>query len=156
MRLALFIFVIGAALAQTPVPKAAAPKAAGPTFQTTGTLLQVMRGIMLPNSNIVFDAGNEPPKDDKGWLATQNAALTVAEAGNLLMIGNRAQGRPDWNQLAHGLIAAGQKTYKAALAKNSDALLDAGGDLTEACDACHKKYRDPQREAAEKAKANKK
>jgi hypothetical protein len=153
MRTALIVLSACTVLAQA--PKAATPKAAVPPFQTTGTLLQFMRGIMLPSSNIVFDAGNEPPKNEKGWTAAQNAALTIAEAGNLLMIGGRAQGRADWNQLARGLIAAGQKTYKAALSKNPDAMLDAGGELTDACDSCHRKYRDPQREAAEKAKAAK-
>jgi hypothetical protein len=60
-----------------------AAKAAGPAFQTTGTLLQVMRGIMLPNANVVFDSGNAPPKDDKGWLAAlaKNADALLDAAG---------------------------------------------------------------------------
>jgi cytochrome c556 len=59
--------------------------------------------------------------------------------------------------LAKGLIAAGQKTYRAAMAKDANMLLETGGDLSEACDACHKKYREPvrEREAAAKAKAAK-
>src|SRR5689334_12917954 len=114
MRSVLLLMITGFALAQAP---SRTPAKAPATFQTTGTLLQFMRGVILPNADVVFNAGNEAPKDAAAWLKTQNAALTVAEAGNLLMIGNRGQGRPDWNQLAKGLIAAGQKTYRAAMAK---------------------------------------
>ncbi len=143
-----FLILLALLLVAATLP-AQGPKGTGkggpaPEFETTGTLHQVMRAIMLPNSDIVFEAGNEPPTTDEGWLKAQNAALTLAEAGNLLMIGGRSQGRPDWTQLAKGLIAAGQKAYKAAMAKDPDQMLIVGGDLTDACAACHNKYRDNQ------------
>ena len=89
----------------TKAPEPAAPAAFTPTAH--GTLLQVMRGIPFPASNIIFDAQNgdpEKPKDTKGdgsgsatsqygsiaayagWNAVENAAVAIEETANLIMI----------------------------------------------------------------------
>ncbi|MGH7341719.1 MAG: hypothetical protein ACREKH_14600 [Candidatus Rokuibacteriota bacterium] len=36
---------------------------------------------------------------------------------------------------------ASQAALKAAEAQNKEAILDAGSDLNETCDACHERYR---------------
>jgi hypothetical protein len=136
--------------------------AQAPAARPESNLLQVMRAILFPNSNIIFDAQGEDPAAKKegagtkygnvygGWLAVENAALALSESANLLMIPGRLCGngkpapldRPDWPKFVAGLREAGQIAYKAALTKNQDNIVDASGAVTEACSACHDVYRE--------------
>ena len=140
--------------------KPAAPAAARPTAKVFGNLAQVMRGILFPNSNIIFDAQNNDPTKKKadeqfgnpygGWQNVENAAIALAEASNLLIIPGRVcsngkpapNAQPDWPKLVQGLRDASMESYKAAQSKNMDKIVDAAGTLTEACSACHDKYRE--------------
>ena len=139
---------------------AAAPAGAKPTAKVFGNLAQVMRGILFPNSNIIFDAQNNDPTKKKedpafgnpygGWQSVENAAIALAEASNLLIIPGRvcSNGKPaplnqaDWPKLVQGLRDAAMESYKAAQSKNMDKIVDASGTLTEACSNCHDKYRE--------------
>ena len=165
-------------LAQTPAaasaPKpaaaagrgAAAPQAAA-RYRVHGNLNQVMRGILFPNSNVVFAAQNEEfaaIKQDKepslstdplksiygSWTAVEDSGFALAEAANLLMIPGRVcsngkpapVGNPDWAKFVAGLRDAGMEAVKAARAKNQDAMLDVSDKMTTACSACHDVYRE--------------
>jgi hypothetical protein len=159
--------------AQAPTaPKAAAAKpAAAPTpaarYRTHGNLNQVMRGILFPNSNVVFAAQSEDflkiqqEKDPSlttdplksvynGWTAVEDSGYALAEAANLLMIPGRvcSNGKPapvanaDWAKFVSGLRDAGMEAVKAAKAKNQDAMLDVSDKMTSACAACHDVYRE--------------
>jgi hypothetical protein len=80
----------------------------------------------------------------------ENAAIALGEAANLLIIPGRMCGngkpvpmdQPDWPGFVQGLRDAAQVAYKAAQSKNMDNIVDASGTLTEACAACHDKYRE--------------
>ncbi len=157
--------------AQTPAPKAApAPsKTAAPRAPTQvyANLAQLMRGILFPNSNVVFAAQGDNPADvapakDPAvatnplastygkWAAVENSSLALAESANLLIIPGRkcANGRPvpinnpDWPKFVQGLREAGITAYKAAQSKNQDEILNAADVLTTACSNCHDKYRE--------------
>ena len=159
--------------AQAPAaPKPAAPKAAAAApaaarYRTHGNLNQVMRGILFPNSNVVFAAQSEDfakiaqDKDPstatdplKGvynsWTAVEDSGYALAEAANLLMIPGRvcSNGKPapvgnaDWATFVAGLRGAGMEAVKAAKAKNQDAMLDVSDKMTTACAACHDVYRE--------------
>jgi hypothetical protein len=153
------------AQAKPPAPapaqaKPAAPAPARMTAKIQGNLAQVMRGILFPNSNIIFDAQNNDPTKKKadeqfgnpygGWQSVENAAIALAESANLLIIPGRvcSNGKPaplnraDWPGLVQGLRDASMASYKAAQSKNMDNIVDAAGTLTEACSACHDKYRE--------------
>ena len=147
-----------------PAAQAPAKPAAGAPVRVTakvqGNLAQVMRGILFPNSNIIFDAQNNDPTKKKadeqfgnpygGWQNVENAAIALAEASNLLIIPGRVcsngkpapNAQPDWPKLVQGLRDASMESYKAAQSKNMDKIVDAAGTLTEACSACHDKYRE--------------
>ena len=152
------VCVMVALLTFTAVSTAQAPAA-----KPESNLLQVMRAILFPNSNIIFDAQNEDPGAPKkeagegkygnvygGWLAVENASLALAESANLLMMPGRLCGngkpvpltRPDWIKFVAELRTAGQAAYKAAQSKNQDNIVDAAGLVTEACAACHDVYRE--------------
>src|SRR6185436_20908301 len=145
----------------------AAPAAAPRAQQVHGTLLQVMRGILFPNSNVLFSAQTVDPASVKkdadpassvnplagqygGWPAIENSGLALAEAANLLTIPGRVcgNGKPvpvqnaDWQRFVQGLRDAGMATYKAGQSKNMDKVLDAAGTLTTACSDCHDVYRE--------------
>ena len=153
-----------------PKPAAAKPAASAPTaarYRTHGNLNQVMRGILFPNSNVVFAAQNEEfasLKQDKdpslatdplrgvynSWTAVEDSGYALAEAANLLMIPGRvcSNGKPapvgnaDWAKFVAGLRDAGMEAVKAAKAKNQDAMLDVSDKMTTACSACHDVYRE--------------
>jgi hypothetical protein len=167
----LFFTMVGTAHAQAKPAAAAAKPAQAPakpaagapvrvTAKVQGNLAQVMRGILFPNSNIIFDAQNNDPTKKKadeqfgnpygGWQNVENAAIALAESANLLIIPGRmcSNGKPaplaraDWPGLVQGLRDASMASYKAAQSKNMDNIVDAAGTLTEACSACHDKYRE--------------
>ena len=150
-----------------PTAPAAKPKEGAPAAQIHGNLSQVMRGILFPNSNVIFAGKNANPADLKpdkdpstatdpllstygGWTAVENSGIALAEAANLLTIPGRkcSNGHdapitnPDWPQLVQGLRDAGMKAYEAGKSKNMDKLVDAADTMTTACANCHEKYRD--------------
>ncbi len=171
----------GRAQAQAPAaaPKAppASAKAAAPTPQVYANLAQLMRGIMFPNSNVIFFAQDKNPADVKiagdgsastdplsgtfgGWAAVENSSLALAEAANLLTIPGRvcSNGRAvpvknaDWLKFVQGLREAGIATYKAAQSKSNEKMLDAADVVTTACSNCHDRYREKPAGVADRCK----
>ena len=159
-----------ALVAANPVPATAA---AGPaaTFPATGTLNQVMRGILFPSSNVLFDVQTKDPgAGSKGgvargdaattstrygdvyapWMVVDAAAISIADIGPVLMQpGRRCEnGKPvpvergDWQQYVQGLVNAGRDAYRASQTRNQEAVSDATNVLSDACANCHRVYRD--------------
>lgn len=155
--------------AQTPSKNPAPAKPPGSTIQVQSDLLQLMRGIIYPASNVVFSAQTDNPGELKftpgkdpsmatdpllstfgGWRSVENAALALSESANLLSIPGRkcANGvavpidNPDWPKFVQELRDAGMKAYKAAQSKNQDNMVDAADTLTESCAHCHRKWRE--------------
>jgi soluble cytochrome b562 len=85
-----------------------------------------------------------------GWAQVENSAIALAETANLILIPGRKceNGLPvpleqdDYRKGAQGLADAGLAAYKAAQAKNLEAMVDLSGTISDACAACHEKYRD--------------
>ena len=162
VRLAAIIIVLLATATHAQAPA----RATTPARKVDANLLQLMRGIIYPSSNVVFAAQGDltkfPPAQDPatspnlltssygGWQAVENAGLALAESANLLLLPGRvcANGKPvpvrraDWVKYVDGLRQAGMAAYKAAQSKNQDAMLDASGTVTDACSACHEVYRE--------------
>lgn len=127
---------------------------------------QVMRGILFPNSNVVFAAQGDDPdtakKDPRpseatnplastygGWEAVSNSALALNEAARLLEVARScSNGKPapiqaaTWKKGLSELRAAGLTAYKAAQAKSQDQILEATDQVSAACSTCHDKYRE--------------
>jgi len=142
MRTLLVFFLASVAIAQAPAYKA----------KPIGTLKQVMRGILLPNSDAIFAVAQTAPKDDKEWAAIENSAIAIAEAAALVAMPGRLRDngqpvpvtRPDWMKFSQELADAAQASYKAARTKNQEAVNMSTDRLSEACDSCHGVYRDRQ------------
>lgn len=158
--------------APSPAQSKAAPKGKAAGKQASplpSTLAQVMKGIIYPNSNVIFAAqdtnpADVPPAKDPSvavnplessygkWEAVENAGLALAESARLLTVPGRmcSNGRAvpmanaDWASLVQGLRQAGIAAYRAAQSKDQDKILDAAEVMTNACSKCHDKYREVQ------------
>ena len=123
----------------------------GPPLKPVATVRQIMEGTVHPSSEVVFESvgtiisasGTEEfaPKTGEEWTHVWTNAVTLAEAGNLLMIGDRPKDQSEWMERAQALRDAGVLAMKAAEAKDAEALFSAGGTVYEACVACHNRYR---------------
>jgi hypothetical protein len=109
-----------------------------------------MTWIIDPNAMAIWNSvgtvtteqGSEAkhPKTDDEWATFRNAAATLVESGNLLMLDGRAQDQDQWMATSRGMADAAAAVLEAAEAKDVEAYFDAGGALYEACTACHSIY----------------
>ena len=162
--------VLCVAIVSAQAPAARGRGAAAPAAraqQVHANLLQVMRAILFPNSNVIFSAQTQDPGSVKkdadgtssvnplagmygGWQAIENSGLAIAESANLLTIPGRvcSNGKPapvqnaDWQQFVRGLRDAGMAAYKAGQSKNMDMVVEAADTVTTACMNCHDVYRE--------------
>ena len=141
------------------------------SFPATGTLNQVMRGILFPSSNVLFDVQTrDPGAGPKGgvaradaattsnrygdvyspWQVVDAAAISIAEIGPVLMQpGRRCEnGKPvpvdraDWKRYVQGVVDAGRAAYRASQMRSQDAVSEATNGISDACANCHRVYRD--------------
>jgi hypothetical protein len=122
-----------------------------PTFHTVASVRDLMDATVHPSAEVIFESvgtiisvkGIEEiaPQNDEEWANVRRSAITVAEAGNLLMMGERPKDKGEWMNRARALIDAGILAKKAAEAKNPEALFNAGGIVYEACQQCHERYK---------------
>jgi hypothetical protein len=126
----------------TVAARAQEPAAQPPTtFQAVGTMRQLMIDIIYPVSDAIFYVDREPPKTPQDWSTLRTNALTLAESGNLLMMDGRARDQKNWILESKMLIDIGGKAYKAAQAKDLDAIRALNDSLNAACVVCHYQYR---------------
>lgn len=132
-------------------PQAPAPSQAPPPYHTVADVKTLMQTVIDPNADVIWGAVGTVetkagtvekfPKTDEEWALVRNAAYTVTEAGNLLMLGDRPkEPREQWMKLSRELIEVGQRTVKAAEARDKDAIFSIGGEVYDACSNCHQKY----------------
>lgn len=156
-------------------PAAAASPANTPaallTGLPTGNMAQVMRGILFPSSNLIFNVQNQDPSAQKvgwepgasafswvdwgagiysGWELIDYAAVSLAESAPLLLTpGRRCEnGKPvpvqnaEWIKFTQGLVDAGRAAYRASQSRNRDAVIGVTNQVADACLNCHEVYRD--------------
>jgi cytochrome c553 len=130
MRILALFFIAALAVAQAPS-----------SFQPVGNMSQLMIDMIYPASDAIFYVERAAPQNDREWGALRATALTLAESGNLLMMDKRARDQGDWIKDAKMLVDAGAAAYKAAQAKNLDAIVALNNQLYAACVTCHEQYR---------------
>jgi mono/diheme cytochrome c family protein len=149
---------------------AAAPTGGGGSLPPPeGNLAELMRGIAFPNANIIFNLQiknptGQPPIEVAmpfdyaqwgstiypGWLAVDQATIALTETAALLLTperlcqnGKRAPvEQADWIQAVADMVEVSQEAHQASRARNFDAFVDISEKLNEACDSCHRVYRD--------------
>jgi hypothetical protein len=107
------------------------------------------------------------PRSDKEWKEVRRQALLLIEGANLLMMEGRVVGHPgqkledppgpgdlspeqsqaavvasrdSFVAMAAALRTAGEASLSAIEARNVEAFLESGGNIDEACEACHKQF----------------
>jgi len=110
--------------------------------QGPATIKQLMLDFIHPSSNdILLSVFRGGPQDEKEWAAVRRSALSLAEGGNLLLMRGPAADSGEWVKDAKMLADAGAAAYKAAQAKDGNALAAVAERLDASCTACHKQYR---------------
>jgi hypothetical protein len=130
---------------------------APPPFKPIVDTKRLMESVIDPNADVIWAsvgtiitaAGEENirPQTEEQWMAVRNAAVVVAESGNLLMMVPRAKDE-EWMRISQAMIDTGAKAIQAAEAKNPDQVFEAGGEIYVVCANCHAKYVDPTTGAA--------
>jgi hypothetical protein len=120
-----------------------------PPTRSVASVDEVMDGIVIPGSDVIFDAvvysnGElvQSPKTDDDWHRVRVQALAVAEAGNLLMMAPRARDTDEWMTFSRAMTGRAEAVAQAARDKSADRVLENGGQLYATCVACHRKYID--------------
>jgi mono/diheme cytochrome c family protein len=155
-----------------PGPQATATATSrAPAFPPAGNLGQVMRGILFPSSNIIFNVQTHDPGVPvkpapvdaggfdwtgwgagiyPGWAIVDYAAIAIAESAPLMLTpGRRCENgkpvpvdTPDWIKFTQELAEAGRAAYKASQSRSQEAVSDSSTQLADACLHCHQVYRD--------------
>jgi hypothetical protein len=133
-------------------------------LEVHGTLNEVMKSILFPNSNIVFDLQEGDPSTStaegagvyasvySGWERVRIAGIALAESANLVTLPDRScdNGRPVpvddevFARTAQGLRDVGMAAYRFGQAERweEEAAFELGEQLANACANCHDVYRD--------------
>lgn len=133
--------LLAACGAEQPAP--ALPTMALSTRELMERVIDPTADLFWESSGTIITAAGETsraPTTDGGWQAAVNAAATLVEAGNLLMMPGRARDDKEWMQFARQLQSTAAAGMKAAQAKDEKAVFDTGGDIFLACRGCHMKY----------------
>jgi hypothetical protein len=81
------------------------------------------------------------PTTEEGWVALENGAATLIEAGNLLQMPGRTRApEADWNRYARQLTERAIAAKAAAEKHDKQAVFDEGGRVYEVCTACHEQF----------------
>jgi hypothetical protein len=129
---------------------AACSGAPPPPFQPVADVKQLMASVMDPAADVYWGAVGTvidekgvteiTPTTTEDWDAARNAAIIVAESGNLLMMSSRAKDGGEWMTQARALVNAGQKAVRAAESHDRNAVFNAGAEVYDVCTSCHVKY----------------
>lgn len=141
MRTAVLTCALLAGCADTPEP---------PPFAAVADSRQLMLSVIEPAAEVYWDAVGTimdlegtyeiEPRTAEEWEAVVNAAYVIAESGNLLLMEERAQGRPHWTAMSRAMIDMGRLAIEAAERRDPQAVFEVGGDVYLVCTGCHAVY----------------
>jgi mono/diheme cytochrome c family protein len=165
------VTVVGPAAPASRTPAGASAALAITSSKPPGNMAQLMRGILFPSSNLLFQVQSTDPAAPKsayepgttsfswvdwgagiysGWELVDYAAIAIAESAPLLLAPDRRceNGKPvpvdraDWIQFTAELAEAGRAAYRASQSRNREAVSDVTNQIADACLRCHEVYRD--------------
>jgi hypothetical protein len=141
MRLTVLMWL--AAVMTIPATAAQAPAEADatPVLRPAATMSELMSDVIYPTSDAVLYITTRTPQSEEEWNVLQMKALMLAESGNLLMLPGRARQGEGWMREAKAMYDAGAAAYRAAKARDVEALAALNDPLYRACVNCHREYR---------------
>jgi len=149
-----------------------APAATAAAFPPAGNMAQLMRGVLFPAANMIFnvqryDPGQPPPKTNlskeqgfswvdwgagvyTGWEIVDYAAVALGETAPLMLTpGRRCENGkpvpvndPEWIKFSNELYETSKAVYAAAQTRNQEKVSDITERLADMCLHCHQVYRD--------------
>lgn len=127
----------------------AGPAASQPP-KTMLSVREVMRHVLNPAAETFWKGSGSvsteegvaerAPTSDEAWGQLVDAAAVVLETGNLLQMDGRARTDEAWARFSRQLTEAGAAGMGAAKARDADRVFETGGEVYNACFACHAKY----------------
>jgi hypothetical protein len=162
---AAMLFVLSAATAcvgdvpettGSPGEQAALPAESSPSspstvaFSPVADVQELMARIVDPAADTYWDAVGwivdttgttyVHPDSDEEWETVRDAALVVAESGNLLMMEGRRLDDGPWMGMAQSMVDVGRRAIEMAEARNEQGVFDVGAEIYFACLNCHSRY----------------
>lgn len=135
---------------RTPSEPAAAPSPAAlavpaPPFSVN----EMMVMIVDQPGELLWDVEKEggAPKTEEDWYQLENHAVSLASAATLVQLGGTGPSDaawaadPLWRSSSEQLVQAALLARGAARGKDLPALINANGDIVDACEACHAKFK---------------
>lgn len=109
-------------------------------LHSEATSKQVMLGLSIPASDVLWGVGSKAPENDTEWDRVTANAVMLAESGLMLLQPPRDVGQPEWTRHARDLVTHARAAAAAAQQRDVDALLAAGDEIYNVCEACHNTY----------------
>ena len=149
-----------------------APATVAAAFPPAGNLAQLMRGVLFPAANMIFNVQRydpaTPPKPNQqakdagfswvdwgagvytGWEIVDYAAVALGETAPLMLTpGRRCENGkpvpitdPEWIKFSNELYETSKAVYAAAQTRNQEKVSDITEQLADMCLHCHQVYRD--------------
>ena len=121
-----------------------------PPYNVDRSVKEIMAHVIDPASGLFWRSSGTvvtvqgeqdlSPSTNEGWEAAESAAITTAEAGNLLMLPGRALDNGEWMKWSRQLIEDANAGALAAEHHDKKAMFETGARIYEVCTACHQKY----------------
>jgi hypothetical protein len=146
-----------------------------PQYRLTATVKDIMDSMVDPVADVIWNSvatiitkdgvEERAPRTDEEWAKVRHAAVTIAEATNLLMMPGRQIAKPgeksenpgielepdevaklirqnpaNWATRVASLHASAVETLSAIDKKDVAGLVDSGEKLDQACERCHLDY----------------
>ena len=141
---------IGSVVATLLVASCAEEAPSGPPFRTEMTVKMLMANMVDPAADLLWDAvgtvvdfsgeNHWEPETEEEWLSVRYGAMSIIEAGNLLMMDARARDQDQWIRLSEGMMDAGRLAFEAAEAEDADRVFAVGEQVYNSCNNCHMLY----------------
>ena len=122
----------------------------GPPFREVAGVRLLMASMIEPAADHIWASAGTiitaeetieiQPETDEDWIRVRNSAVTVAEAGNLLMMDRRKMDDGDWLAWCRQMIEAGDAAMQAADARDVQGIFDTGEQIYFSCAGCHAQY----------------
>jgi hypothetical protein len=173
VRIALYVAVTSVATLGLAAGGHAQPRAEA--YLPTISIAEIMESMVMPAAQVLWDAVGvdvtlqgqieKKPETEEEWAELRAAAITLAEAANVVAIPGRraapagavsedpdselapekidallAAQRPAWIAHSQVLHAAAMEALGAVDRRDLDAISEAGGTLDEACESCHLQF----------------
>lgn len=132
-----------------PSPQAGTAIASAPPVESPVSINAEMVRVVDHAAHQLWNAEKEgmAPKTDADWDNIVEHATQIAAAGALIRVEGTGPNdrtfvqQPEWQKFAHAVSSAGMAALRATETRNQAALVTANGQLVDACEGCHKRFK---------------